>query len=227
MTEPSPAAKLGRRLVANFDLKFASLVIAILLWLAVSSAPPTEMTFNVPLEFRNVADGLEVTSGTISQTQVRLRGPSRVLRELNSTDLRVVIDLRGFSPKTAVDRTFDLGSQQVRVPSGVEVLQIVPSYLRLGFDRRAVRTVEVKARVTASLAPGYKIVSVTVDPTVISVVGPETRVNSMDAAMTDPIDASGLIGSHTFLAAAHVQDPLIRFTQPTSVRVTVITEKAR
>lgn len=227
MTETSASGKLGRRLFANFGLKVTSLVVAVLLWLAVSSAPQTEMTFNVPIEFRNVADGLEVTSENISQAQVWLRGPSRVIRELSSADLRVMIDLREFLPGTAVDRTFDLSPQQVSVPSGVEVLQIVPSHLRLGFDKRAIRTVEVKARVTGSLAPGYKIVSVKVDPSGVSVEGPEKHLNVMEAAMTDPIDASGLIGSHTFVAAAHVQDPLLRFTQPASVRVTVVTEKAR
>jgi YbbR domain-containing protein len=227
LTESSVASKLGRRIFANFGLKVTSLVVAILLWLAVSNAPQTEMTFTVPIEFRNVAEGVEVTSEDISQAQVRLRGPGRVVRELRATDLRLTLDLRGFSPTTAVDRTFALRAQQVSVPSGVEVLQIVPSYLQLGFDRRATRTVEVKARVIGSLAPGYKIVSVAVDPRVLSVVGPEARLTSMETALTDPIDASGLIGPHTFVAAAHVRDPLIRFTQPTSVRVTVTTEKVK
>ncbi len=223
----STSEKTQQRLFQNIGLKFTSLLIAILVWFAVSSAPRIEVAFDVPVEFRNVLDGLEVTSDNIPQAEVRVRGPSRVVRGLKSADLHLVLDLSGFPLNTAGDHTFNLSASQVKAPPGVEIVQVVPSYLRLSFDKRGVRKIEVRARVMGSFAPGYKIASVTVDPPEVTIVGPEKHVSQMEAAMTDPIDASGVMGTHTFLAAPHVQDPLIRFSQPTPVRVTVVTEKTK
>src|SRR5437764_1385861 len=225
MPASSASGKLRQLFFGNLGLKLTALFVALLVWLAVSSAPQIEVAFNVPVEFRNVSDELEVTSENIPQAEVRLRGPSRVIREMKISDLHVSLNLANFPIDASGERTFNLSPEQVRVPTGVEVLQVVPSSLRLSFDKRAQRQVAIRARVTGSLAPGYKIASVTVDPSAIGIIGPRQHLTAVDAAMTDPIDATGVIGSHTFLASAHVQDPLVRFSQPAAVRVTVTTER--
>jgi YbbR domain-containing protein len=225
MAANSTSEKLRHLFFGNPGLKLTAVVIAVIVWLAVSSAPHIEVAFNVPVEFRNVSDDLEVTSESIPQAEVRLRGPSRVIRELKISDLHVSLNLANFPTDTSGERTFNLSPDQVRVPTGVEVLQVVPSSLRLSFDKRAQRQVAIRARVIGTLAPGYKIASIAVDPSAIGIVGPKQHLSAVDAAMTDPIDATGVIGSHTFLASAHVQDPLVRFAQPAAVRVTVTTER--
>jgi hypothetical protein len=51
-------------------------------------------------------------------------------------------------------------------------------------------------------------------------------VESVEAAITDPIDASGTMDRGTFVRHAYVSDPLIQVMNPNPVRVTVIMEKA-
>ena len=48
----------------------------------------------------------------------------------------------------------------------------------------------------------------------------------IDTVLTDPVDASGVIGTYTFHTTAHVGDPLVRAVNPETIRVTVITEKS-
>ena len=225
--ESTNPGKFRKRLLSNFGLKLVSLLIAVLLWLAISSAPLTEIAFSVPVEFRNVSDGVEVTSENIPQAEVRVRGPIRVVRELKPSDIHVVLDMADVSLSPTGERTFDLNARLVRVPAGVEVVQVVPSYMRLSFDKRGSRRLEVRARVVGSFPPGYKISSVTVEPASVTVIGPEKHLKAMEAAMTDLIDASGVMGKQTFLATAHVEDPLVRFTDAAAVRVTVVTEKTK
>jgi YbbR domain-containing protein len=225
MPPGSTSGRLRQLFFGNLGLKLAALFVALLVWLAVSSAPQIEVAINVPVEFRNISDQLEVTSENIPQAEVRLRGPSRVIREMKTSDLHVSLNLANYPIETTGERTFNLSPDQVRVPTGVEVLQVVPSSMRLSFDKRAQRQVVIRPRVIGALAPGYKIASVTVDPSAIGIIGPKQHLSGIEAAMTDPIDATGVIGSHTFLASAHVQDPLVRFTQPAAVRVTVTTER--
>jgi hypothetical protein len=57
------------------------------------------------------------------------------------------------------------------------------------------------------------------------VSGPQSRVETVDAAITDPIDVSGTMDRATFQRHAYVSDPLIQVVRAEPVRVTVIMEK--
>ena len=218
-----------RYVLHNFALKLIALVSAVLLWSAISREPVVEVGFSVPIEFHQVPESLEITSEVVPQAQVRLRGPARRVRDVNAADVHPVISLAGVLPG---ERTFDLTAAQITVPYDVEVVQVAPSHLRISFDRRATRTVEVRPRVTGNFPAGYGIVKITAEPASIVIVGPEKRVSVIESAMTDPIDATGVVGtSGPFTTHAYVTDPLVRELRPTPIRVTVITgrmgEKAR
>jgi hypothetical protein len=51
-------------------------------------------------------------------------------------------------------------------------------------------------------------------------------VELVDAATTDPVDASGIKTSGTFVTNVYVPDALVQVVEPTPVRVTVIMEKS-
>jgi YbbR domain-containing protein len=85
----------------------------------------------------------------------------------------------------------------------------------------------VKPRVIGNFATGYRIEKVTPMPQLVTIVGPATHVNGVESAITDPVDASGVVGTATFSTHAYVSDPLVRLTDPAPIRVTVTTEKSR
>jgi len=212
-----------RFILHNIALKLIALAAAVLLWSAISREPTVEIAYSVPIEFHQVPENLEITSEIIPQAQVRLRGPVRRLRTIQPGDVHPLIDLTG---AVTGERTYDLTAQQVHVPYDVEVLQVIPSQVRLSFDRRQTREVKVRPRVIGKMPPGYEISKVVCDPASIQIVGPERRVSAVEAATTDPIDASGVMGQASFSANAYVADPLVREARPLLVKVTVYTQKA-
>lgn len=211
-----------RYVLHNLGLKILALLIAVILWAAVTRDPMAEIALNVPIEFHHVPENLEISSEVIPQAQIRISGPARVLRELAQTDIHPVIDLQGV---TAGEKTFDLTAKQIHLPRETEVVQVVPTQLRVSFDRRMTREVEVKPRVTGTFASGYRILDTKVVPDKIEIVGPEHRVRLIENAVTDPVDATGVLGSATFSTNVFIADPLVRPVTPGPVRVTVTTEK--
>lgn len=207
----------------NLPFKLVSLAIAILLWWAVGRDQPIEMPLTVPLEFQNAPTNLEVNSNYPFETRVTLRGPERLIQELNASEVHAIIDLQGATPG---ERTFDLTRTAIRVPRNVKVVQVVPSQFHISFDRSETRTVPVQPRVIGTLLSGYGITDVTTDPPVITIVGPERRVNAIQNAMTDPVDATGVVGTATFTTHAYVSDPLVHVHDPGAVKVTVNTAKS-
>ena len=212
-----------RYVVHNFSFKLMSLIFATALWFMISRDDrPAELAVRAPIVFQNVPSELEISSESVPEALIRVRGPERVIRQLRSNDVQAVLDLAG---SKAEARTFDLTAQQVDHPRDVSVVQVVPSQLRLSFDTRLSREVEVHPRVTGNFASGDQIVRIDADPPRITISGPRHHVEKIDAAITDPIDASGTLGSAVFTTNAYVADPLVQVAQGTSIRVTVVVEK--
>ncbi len=215
---------LQRWVLHNFWLKVLSLLLATGLWLAISpDQEPAEVAVRVPIEFRHVPPELEISSATIPDAQIRVRGPERLIRDLRSTDIHAELELGDAKPG---ERTFDLTAQEIRHQGHLTVVQVVPGQVHLSFDTRMTREVEIHARVTGNFAAGKQIAKVQVEPGRITITGPRHHVEMVDAATTDPIDASETTTNATFVTNVYVPDPLVQVVQPTPVRVTVTMEKS-
>lgn len=212
-----------RYVLHNFVLKVSSLLLAAGLWLLISpDEQPAEVAVHAPIVFQHVPPQLEVSSEMIPEAQIRVRGPERVIRQLQANQIRAEIELADVKPG---ERTFDLTSRLVRHPREVTVVQVVPSQLHLAFDTRMTREVEIHPRVTGTFADGEQIVKADADPLRITITGPRHHVEKIDAATTDPIDATGTRGSAVFNTNVYVSDPLVQVVQTTSIRVTVLVQK--
>lgn len=215
---------LRRWVLHNFWLKVLSLLIATALWMAIApEQEPAEVEIRVPIEFQHVPTHLEISSVTIPEAQIRVRGPESVIRNLRSTDIHAELELGDARPG---ERTFDLTAQQIRHSRDLRVVQVVPGQLHLSFDERLTRQVEVHARVTGTFVEGEQIARVLVDPQKVTITGPQHHVEQVEAATTDPVDVSGTTTHATFVTMAYIPDPLVQVVDPTPVRVTVVMEKS-
>ena len=207
----------------NLGLKIVSVALATALWLVVAHDPVAEIAIQVPIEFRNVPENLEINAEYIPQAQLRLRGPERLVRRLQAADVHPEIDLAGAKPG---ERTFDLTAQQIHKPYELDVVQVVPGQFHLTFDTRMMRSVQIKPRVVGNFARGYSIDHISVDPATTTIIGPRTRVVAVENAITDPVDVSGLMEHGTFVTHAYVADPLIQVVDPGPIRVKVFMQKS-
>jgi YbbR domain-containing protein len=215
--------RLRRWVLHNFWLKVLSLLIATGLWMAISpDQEPAEVAVRVPIEFLHVPSHLEISSATIPDAQIRVRGPERLIRQLRSADIHAELDLGDAKPG---ERTFDLTSQQVRVQRDLRVMQVVPGQVHLSFDTRLTRDVVIRPQVTGNFADGEQIAKVMTDPERITITGPRHHVEMVDAASTDPVDASGTKSQAIFVTNAYIPDALVQVVRPVPVKVTVIVEK--
>jgi diadenylate cyclase len=212
-----------RYVLHNFGLKLLSLLLAAGLWFLISpDEQPAEVAIRAPIVFQHVPSHLEISSEIIPDAQIRVRGPERVIRQLQANEVHAEIELADAKPG---ERTFELTSLQVRHPRDVTVVQVVPSQLRLAFDTRLTRDIDVHPRVTGTFADGEQIVKVDADPPQITITGPRLHVEKIDSATTDPIDATGTRGSAVFNTNVYVADPLVQIVQSDSIRVRVLVQK--
>src|ERR1700674_4716977 len=216
------SGSIKRRLLQNIGLKLLSLGLAVALWLAVARDPVAVVAVEVPIEFNNIHQNLEISSENIPRIQIRLRGPEHSVRRIQPSDVYAEVELDGQKPG---DHTFDITSRQVHQPSGLEVIQVVPSQLRVSFDTRMTRQVEVHPRVIGNFVPGYRIARIASNPATVSISGPTKHVQAADSAITDPIDVTGALDHMTVSRHPYVSDPLIQVSDPEPVQVTIYVQK--
>jgi len=208
---------LHRSILHNLGLKLVSLLLAVGLWLAVAGEPTSEVAIDVPIALVNLPDNLEISSENIPRAQVRLRGPERIVRHLQPSDIFADVELNAVKPG---ERSLEL---TVHRPRDLTIVQVVPSVVHLTFDLHATRAIPVKPRVT--VPQGYEIVDMRVDPSTIEISGPKQRVDTVGAASTDLIDLSGATGQTSFSRHAYVSDPLVQVANSDPVKITVTMDK--
>jgi hypothetical protein len=108
----------------HIGLKIISIALAGLLWLVVSGEQIVERALRIPLEFTNMPAQLELVGEPPNVVDVRVRGSSGALSRVAAGELVAVLDLKVARPG---QRLFHLVGTDVRVPFGVEVVQIAPS----------------------------------------------------------------------------------------------------
>ena len=172
----------------HLGLKVLSVGLAVLLWMVVAGEETVERGLRVPLELQQFPAGLELQGEAPSLVDVRVRGASG-----DAQPRRPGRHRRGARPAHGASgrRLFQLTPEQVRVPFGVQVVQVTPPSVALVFENSATRQVPVVPAVEGEPAPGYVVGKMTVEPQTVEVIGPESAVERVTEALTEPVSVAG------------------------------------
>ncbi|MFB3827924.1 MAG: YbbR-like domain-containing protein [Bryobacteraceae bacterium] len=208
-----------RFVFTDFWWKLVALSIAVILWGLVASEPELSSFVLVPVEYKDLPAGIEISSDVVESVYLEVRGPYGELRAgPQASRYAVVLDMSRVRPG---EQTFSIRPGDVRLPRGIRLLRAIPSQIRLDFEPRAYRTVPVRVRFAPAPRADYEVSGYTVTPPALRIVGPQSRVNGVDAVVTDPIDTARLEGSRDYIVNTFLGDPQVRFAGDSQVKVSV------
>jgi YbbR domain-containing protein len=208
----------------NSGLKVISLILGVSLWYIVAGERGTEIVLSIPLEFQNVAEGLEVIAESAQQVDVRLRGSSEFLRGLSPQEIQAAVDLTDALPG---DNTVYLTPGQVDKPYGVRVMRVTPASVNLTIEPVSQRRVRAVPRVVGKPATGFVLASIDLDPPEIMVSGPISRLANLEQVATEPISAEGLRETYSQSLRVLIDDPFVRLPDGNTVEVTLEVQEER
>jgi YbbR domain-containing protein len=211
------------RLTDHLGLKLISLLMGFSLWYAVAREQEAEFAFAIPIELRDLPEGLEVVEESVQQVDVRLRGPAEILRRLTTQEINIGVELSDAEPG---ERLAYLTPRDVAAPFGARVMRVTPTSVRLVLDRTQGRTVEVIPRVVGSPAEGFELYAIELTPREILVVGPSSRLQGLDQVTTEPVSADGLRERYSRIVRVEL-DPLVRLERETTVELTLDVREER
>jgi YbbR domain-containing protein len=199
------------------------IMLAVLLWIAVSAEPDIVTTRAVPILYRNLAPRFLVTGDMPEAVRVEIRGSANQLSAAGLADTVALFDLG--SVNAAGEWTFTISNDSLNLPRGVAFLRAVPSQLRLRIARLASMDVPVEVRVAGAVASGYRLVSATPAPPALRIAGSEARVAAISSVETDAVDLGGLAQSTERRVNAFISDPQVRFESSPVVSVKLAIER--
>lgn len=193
----------------NIGLKFFSLVLAFAFWRIITSEDIAEVGFNVPLELRNMPEGVEVVGDVINSVNVRARASAKLIKRLTAADMYISINL---SHPFLGEHTYPLNNVSVQAPVGVEVIRVVPTHVKLRLERTIRKTLPVNVRWKGSLGDFKGTPRLDAEPAEVQVEGPESRVNDLTQVSTDLIDLARVAPNQKLSVSLSVDDPTVRLS---------------
>ena len=175
-------------LIANPHYKLLSLLMALTTWLYVQGEQVVESKIRVPVAWA-LPKGLVTVEPLPAAVMVTVSGSRAAVRRSKDNDLELQIDL---TDATMGETGLEFASFPPVVPQSLEIVGFSPSAIRFVLDERWTQKAPVEASWVGEPGAGYDVAAVTLEPEVVTLVGPRATVALLREVQTKPIDVSGL-----------------------------------
>ena len=184
-----------KRLTANWGLKLASLIFAIIVWFLITNVndPITSVRYtNVPVTLKNtnlITDQGQVYTildNTDTINSVTLYAPRSIIDSLSQNNLVATADIQALSSLNTV--SIDVVTNKYY--DKIEKIVTSSDVVKLNVERKASKSLALNATTSGSLADGYVIGDVTTEHTMVRISGPESVVSQITSAAVD-VDVTG------------------------------------
>ncbi len=183
-------------LTQNWVAKLLSIIFALILWFFVMGEQRLEVGYAVPLELKNIPQGMMVANEVPSLIDVRISGPRTLLVNLSPADISLSVDLKDLQPGLT---SFKRLEERLNIPSALKVTRLSPSFVDVKLERILEKKVPVEVALAGSPAPGFKVATVKALPEEVPVQGAESELKNVNEVMTEPVDLEGVKQSFTLI----------------------------
>lgn len=177
---------------SKHTLKFISLLVAATLWFYVLNSEPLEVDRRVPLVFIK-PPGLAINVEVPKSVKVKVKGSRAFVQGIDLSQEKLIVDLRDF-PYSQETFAVTFESSMVRLPFGVEVLDIEPKQVILSLEREINKFVPIRIRTVGEVGKDLKLVEKDHFPKKYKIRGPYNVLKKIGLLDTVPVDLSTLEG---------------------------------
>ena len=172
------------RLAAGFQM-LASLALAVVFWatLIIAQGEQLEKILTVPVEFAASPPHLTLVGDKAQEVRLHLSGSRSELDLVDHAHLRAKIDL---SKAAAGKQTFIITADNLRLPRGVDLLDVVPASIELTLAEFVKKEFTIQPQLVGKLPEGLRLQSVDLQPARVTVLAPPGAQDVVDL-MTTPI----------------------------------------
>lgn len=214
------------KIFRNLDIRLASLVLAMLMWLHAATEREYLQKIYCPVLVANIPAGF-VLAATPPQVpcQIKARGKDMIVFKLNPPNVLADMDNRQVKKLT-----FELSPELLRYPFNLKAVEaaFVINEITINLDRLGHKTVRVLPDVSGIPASGYIVCdSTAADPLLVTISGPQRLLEKIDSVYTWPVKVDGRSENQRIRCRVAPPDTLLFKADPESVWVRLCFEKTQ
>lgn len=198
---------MRKRILHNWGLKLASLLLAFVLWfLVVGIDDPLDTAnfSNIPVRLVNteLLDNENKVFEVLAKTdtvRVTVRAPRSILQELRSTDIMAEADVSKLTDINTIEISYYVQN------ANVESIRGDHDFVRLSVEDRLTRTFRVKCTTRGEVAEGYLVAGITPDQNRVDVTGPRSQVEKISYVGVE-VDISNEVSNVSMTPDIHFYD---------------------
>jgi YbbR domain-containing protein len=208
--------------VNNIGKKIFAIAIAIFIWLVVSLESSVEKNITIDVNYANLPSGLVITNAPPEELNIVVRGTRSQLSSLSPQSLFFTIDLAHVSAGVS---KFNIRTEQIRPPRGVQVIGISPAEVTVDVDELIRKDIAVEP-IVGPPETGYEIVGKPeAVPSTATVSGPKSIVSDMKFIPTDTISTIRETSKFTIEVPLRSPNRLVKLVGDKTTRVTINIEE--
>lgn len=192
----------------NWELKLISLILALILWLALSEKISSEKNLTIHLETHNIPPEMELVKKPPEKIDVRIKAPNRYIDQITPANVVAKLNLENAS---VIQEYYTLTETMISIPAGAKakVIKISPNTVNLKLEKTKEIMLEVEPGIVGVVKEGFKF-RWSVVPTQVLIQGPESKLKEDYIVRTSPVDISELTLTTEFEADLILPNPYVR-----------------
>ena len=172
----------------NFLYKLVALVVAVVLWSATQGFRAVDASVDLEVEFEDQPSNVVIVQQSASEVNFKIAGSRWAVRRAVQTLKKYPISLEEATPGEEV--RFKINPDRFPLPRGAKILAFAPPNVTVKLDAIVEKAVRVRAELSGELPRGLKLEGVEVEPSVVTLLGARTVINSLREVTTEPVELS-------------------------------------
>lgn len=207
---------IRKYIINDWKLKGLSIVLAIMLWFAVSYKGESKLSVSVPVAPANLEKDLMIKSMDTENVLVMISGPVSALKNLRPKDIKAPVDVGELKSGRHV---VSIQNTDIVVPKGIKVEAVKPDYVVVEIERTLEKRLKTVVKLDSKWKSLYSVKSWY--PQYVTVEGPKTSLEKIDTIETVPIDGNFMAIEEELDVALDTKEMFVQKLRPETIRVII------
>jgi YbbR domain-containing protein len=203
-------------IINDWKLKGLSVVLAVILWFAISYVGESKLSVSVPILPANLEKDFMIKSMDTEDVLVMISGPVSALKNLRPKDVKVPLDLGELKNGPHI---VNIQKTDIVVPRGIEVEAVKPGYVVIEIERTLEKRLKTIVKLDNKWKALYSVKSWY--PQYVIIEGPKVSIEKIEAIDTVAIDGNFMAAEEELDVALDTKGLLIRKVRPETIRVII------
>lgn len=212
--------QLIEKITHQWPAKVICLIIAIFLYVFHQVSLIDKKTFAIPLTIIENGEYMHV-GNYLKSVSVIVRTSKSNMNVISTNDMIASVNLDTIIEKGVYELPVHIEiSDQLMTFDPFEI-KIKQNVVTLEVEKKSMKYVEIIPSISGNVAHGYKIDSISVDPSTVLITGPESVINATNQVYTDKVNVSNAEKSFTVEANYQPISTIINLENKGPYKITV------